>query len=304
MKLTLLEQLCLDSFRRSAECWPENGHHGNDDAWIQFALAGVLHAGRLVREVRVAPMSGQATFKADATPVTEREREIEQIIKAKLSAFCPDAVFVGEESGGQLQAHGITVAVDPVDGTWALLNRMSTCSLVIAAFREGKPFLGAVGNPATGEISYAIAGRPTRLLQLDLFGEQDFATDMPLDRASASSILVNVHPSRHAGPLVDHLMSSWQSGQIRMLRMEGGSPTAALLEAAKGTFVYANLWDKRPSEPFDLAAGIMLVVNAGGRVVDLAGRDIDCSSHAGPFVAGVHQDALEQVVSAVASTQS
>jgi fructose-1,6-bisphosphatase/inositol monophosphatase family enzyme len=98
-------------------------------------------------------------------------------------------------------------------------------------------------------------------------------------------------------------MTAWQSSQVQMVRMEGGSPAAALLDAAKGTFVYANLWDKRPSEPFDLAAGVMLVRNAGGRVVDASGRDIDASSHTGPFVAGVHQNAREQIVSAVASMQ-
>jgi fructose-1,6-bisphosphatase/inositol monophosphatase family enzyme len=180
---------------------------------------------------------------------------------------------------------------------------MSTCSVVISAVRDGEAFLCGVANPATGEIGYAIGDRTSRLLQLELAGEGHVGEDMPLDRVRGSSILVNVHASREAGQLLDRLMVAWQSSEVQMLRMEGGSPAAALLEAAKGAFVYVNLWSKRASEPFDLAAGVMLVRNAGGRVVDLSGRDIDATSHAGPFIAGVDTQARETITSVVASIQ-
>ena len=100
-----------------------------------------------------------------------------------------------------MEASGISVAVDPVDGTWALLNRMSTCSVVVAAFRGTRPFLGVVANPATGEIGYAVGDRTTRLIQVDLVGERDRAAEMPLDRAKPDSVLVNVHPSREIAPV-------------------------------------------------------------------------------------------------------
>jgi fructose-1,6-bisphosphatase/inositol monophosphatase family enzyme len=301
MTLTSLEQRCLESFRRSGACWPDRERQADDDGWAQFALAAVLHAGRVVRDMRVSPVSGQAAFKTDASPVTVEEREIEEVVRSHLAEFCPDAAFMGEESGGAVEVAGMSVAVDPVDGTWALLNRMSTCAVVIAAFRAGMPFLGAVANPATGEVGYAVADRVTRLIQLDWAGEHHRSAEMPLDRVRPSSVLVNVHPSRSAGPLLDRLMAAWQSSEVQMLRMEGGSPAASLLEVAKGSFVYVNLWDKRPTEPFDLAAGVQLVRNAGGRVVDLDGRDIASSSHAGPFVAGVDEHARDRVLSVVAS---
>ena len=52
---------------------------------------------------------------------------------------------------------------------------------------------------------------------------------------------------------------------------------------------------------FDLAAGVMLVRNAGGRVVDLAGGDVDWSPHTGPFVAGVDEKARQSIVSMIES---
>ena len=299
MTTTSTEQHCLDTFRKSGSCWPVDAQPTEDDAWVQFALAAVLHAVRIVRGLRTASLSGEAAFKEDASPVTAEEHEIEWAIRSNLARFCPEANFLGEESGGRMEASGIAVAVDPVDGTWALLNRMSTCSVVLAAFRGTRPFLGVVANPATGEIGYAVGDQTSRLIQIDLLGEGDRAAEMPLDRAKPDSVLVNVHPSREVGPVVEQLLTAWQSDQVQMVRMEGGSPAAALLDAAKGASVYVNLWGKRPAEPFDLVAGVSLVRNAGGQVVDLDGVEIDAASHAGPFVASVDAVLRERVIRTV-----
>ena len=77
--------------------------------------------------------------------------------------------------------------------------------------------------------------------------------------------------------------------------MEGGAPAAALLDAAKGSVVYVSLWSKGPAEPFDLAGGVLLVRGAVGDVLDADGKPIDPVAHAGPFIAGVHGDALQTV---------
>jgi hypothetical protein len=50
MTLTTLEDHCLESFRRTGNCWPEVGRPVEHDGWIQFALAAVLHAGGLARD--------------------------------------------------------------------------------------------------------------------------------------------------------------------------------------------------------------------------------------------------------------
>ena len=119
---------------------------------------------------------------------------------------------------------------------------------------------------------------------------------MPLPGADSADALVNVHPSRAAAPLVASLYAAWQGDSLRMVRSPGGSPSWALLEAAKGNFVYVNLWTKRPAEAFDLAAGVLLVEGAGGRVTDLDGESIDPVRHAGPFVAGVDAASRQKVI--------
>jgi fructose-1,6-bisphosphatase/inositol monophosphatase family enzyme len=56
---------------------------------------------------------------------------------------------------------------------------------------------------------------------------------------------------------------------------------------AKGNFVYVNLWDRRESAAWDLAAGLMLVRTAGGEAVDLNGQPVRHIGHRGPFIAAL-----------------
>lgn len=295
MALNTIERDSIEAFRAGSGTPARGAGSDDESAWIRFGLGAMLEAGRLVRGIRLEPLRGSTEFKDDATPVTHQEREIEGLLCNALSAFDPEARLLGEESGGATSPHGISVAIDPVDGTWSLLNRASTCATTLAVYRDGSPFVGMVMNPATGEIGYAATGRATRLVQLDLFGENDRAVALPLERVSPGAVLVNVHASRRAGPLVNTLLSAWSEQRLHLVRMEGGSPAAAMLEAAKGAFVYVNLWSRRPAEPFDLAAGVLLVRGAGGEVVDARGDPIDMVAHAGPFAAGVDAAALDLV---------
>ncbi len=269
-------------------------------AWIKFGLGVLLESGRRVRAARLAAFD-EVDFKSDGSPVTNLESAVEETFAARLQSFVPEAVLVGEETGGTIPGTGLALAVDPLDGTWAFLSRTENITTTLAVFRDGTPFLGMVSNPATGEIAYATGGDPTRIVQLSVFEEGDSAQTLPLPRSDAGSVLVNVHPGRSSGPLVARLYKAWAGGGVHMVRSPGGSPAWALLEAAKGSFVYVNLWSKRPAEAFDLAAGCMLVRGAGGDVVGLDGRPINSVSHAGPFVAAVDAESRSMVADLVSS---
>lgn len=261
---------------------------GTPDAWLEFGLTTLLESGRRVRQTRLAPFD--VDYKEDGSPVTRLENAVEEEVIERLKRFAPEAVVVGEETGGILPDSGLALAVDPIDGTWAFLGRTESIATTLAVFREGVPFIGMVSNPATGEVAYAVEGDPTRLLQLSLYGEEDQALGLPLPGSGRGPILVNLHPARRGLRVVARLYDAWESGEVRMVRSPGGSPAWAFLEAAKGSFVYANLWSKRPAEAYDLAAGVLLLRGAGGEVTGLDGQPIDLVSHSGPFVAAVHAD--------------
>ncbi len=286
MPLTPLETAALESYRAARDLAPRTADETAD--WTRFGLRALLAAGGPVREARMG--AGDVELKSDGSPVTRLELEIEERLAESLAAFEPDATLVGEELGGELSIRGWSLAVDPVDGTWAFVTGTETFTTTLAVFRDGVPILGMVSNPATGEIGYAAAGGPTRVLQLSVFGEDDRACTLPVPRADTGPVLVNLHPGRRSGPLVARLYGAWASNDVRMVRSPGGSPAWALLEAAKGSFVYVNLWSKRPASAYDLASGCLLVQGAGGEVTDLDGTPIDLVSHAGPFVAAVDED--------------
>lgn len=295
-----LERRCLEAYRAGRDPSVANGDSLDD--WISFGLGLLLFSGRLVREHRMTSLA-DAAYKADGSPVTQMEKQIELELARRLRGFDRDASIVGEETGGELPRVGIGVAVDPIDGTWSFLGRTETVTTVMAVFRDGKPFLGLIGNPATGEIGYATRGGEARLLQLPVFGEETSASTLPMPRLDRGETLVNLHPGPNAGPLSGALYEEWREGRISMIKSPGGSPSWALLEAAKGTYVYANLWGKRRAAAYDLAAGLLLVEAAGGRVADLNDEPIDPVHHEGPFVAAVDEAGRHRVIEIVRSVR-
>jgi fructose-1,6-bisphosphatase/inositol monophosphatase family enzyme len=284
--LTNLEKVAINNHREAA---PIETASGNDteDAAIYFGIRLILEAGRLVRASRASLETSGVTIKEDGSPATEIEERIESILRDWLPFFDPEAVVVGEETGGVLPVKGTAIAIDPIDGTRAFLADTETYSTSMALIRDGKTVLGLVSNPATGEIAYATATGEARIIRLSMYGEPDesHALQSPYDQSRPT--LVNLHPSPKARRVIDHLYQAWESNDIAMVRSPGGSPAWALVEAARGHFAYANLWSMRPAEAFDLAAGTLIVRGAGGDVIDLKGQPIDDLSHSGPFIAGL-----------------
>ena len=282
--LTSLEQECLSEFRSGLDPTPSTCRNPED--WLRFGLTTLLKAGRMVR----TELSGgvDADLKEDGSPATRLEAQIEADIRERLKTICPEVRMVGEETGGILNPDGLSLAVDPVDGTWAFLTGASTAATTLAVFDEAQPVIGMVSNPSTGEIAYAAKDQRSRLLRLSLYGETDTSVELPDQGGNSAPVLVNFHPARAGAPLLKGLYESWQRGEIHLVRGPGGSPSWALAEAARGAFTYVNLWSEQPAEPYDLAAGALLVIGAGGQVCDLENQPADLIRHRGPFVAGIN----------------
>lgn len=111
--------------------------------------------------------------------VSRADREVEQHIRARLTAAFPDDSFFGEESGSGGPADGPgTWVVDPIDGTQPFLLGLPLWSVSIAYVAEGEAVIGLVLNPSTGDL-YAGArglgatlnGQPTRILQATSLSE-------------------------------------------------------------------------------------------------------------------------------------
>jgi fructose-1,6-bisphosphatase/inositol monophosphatase family enzyme len=297
MELNELEREVLAAWRDGSTAKPPAT--GEVDTLLRFALRLSLMASRLVRSLRLGDLEESVSIKEDGSPVSALERRIEEMIAAELRSGVASIELVGEETRNGDPGDGLVLAVDPIDGTWSLLNRTETAATSLALLKDGEPFLAVIANPATAEIAYAVAGHVPRLLQLGAFGEPDRAVDLPIPPAGPRGLLVSLHPQRAASAVVGELSRAWREGELDMVRAPGGAPSLGLLEAAKGSFVYVNLWDRRDSEPWDLSAGLTLLRAAGGEALDKDGNPVKGIGHRGPLIAALHAEDRDLVASLI-----
>jgi len=216
-------------------------------------------AGELARSRRDAGVAIAATKSALADIVTEADREVEALIHARLNAARPEDGFLGEETGGEAGASGITWVVDPIDGTVNYAYGIPTYAVSIAAVR-GEPtperwevLAGAVHNPVSGEMFHAALHEGAWLGMLRL--------GVNVEVGAAGALIgtgFGYDPSTHAGDLalIERVMPI-----ARDLRRAG----AASLDLASVAAGRLDAYYERGLQPWDLAAGSLLVTEAGGR---------------------------------------
>jgi myo-inositol-1(or 4)-monophosphatase len=237
----------------------------------EIALEAARDAGRLIVEQR--PDELLVTTKTTATDVvTDMDQRAQDRIVSVLTARRPHDGFVGEEEGeSRLGESGVTWVVDPIDGTVNYLYGIPAYSVSIAAVVgdprvEGRwrPVAAAVVNPVSGE-AYSAAvgrgatredhGRRTRLQAstVDTLGQALVATGFgyaAARRAWQAAVLSDLLPD------------------VRDIRRMG-SAALDLCRVAEGS---VDVYYERGLNPWDLAAGWLVVTEAGGIVSGLGDR--------------------------------
>jgi len=230
-----------------------------------IAIEIAREAGELARRRRREGVSIAATKSAVADIVTEADREVEVLIRTRLTEQRPGDGFLGEESGAEstladAPATGITWVVDPIDGTVNYAYGIPSYAVSIAAV-SGDPepewwlaLAGAVYNPASGELFHAARGSGAWL------GDERLAVNA--EPSAAGALLATgfgYDPATHAGDLA-------RVARVMPLARDLRRIGAASLDLA---FVAAGRLDgyfERGLNPWDHAAGALLVAEAGGMV--------------------------------------
>jgi myo-inositol-1(or 4)-monophosphatase len=216
----------------------------------------------------------QVSKKGPADFVSAADRRAEEILHEQLSKARPGYGFLMEEAGeieGTDKSH--RWIIDPLDGTLNFLHGMPHFAISIALEREGAIVAGVVYNPATDDMFHAEKGRGAWLTDRRLrvagrkhFDEAVFATGMPFaGRPGHAQFLKELH----------QIMP--QVAGIRRM----GSAALDLAWVAAGR--YDGFWE-RNLNAWDIAAGIILVREAGGFVDEIDGGDDVLST--GNIVAG------------------
>lgn len=191
--------------------------------------------------------------------VSQADREAEDAARAVVSARRPSDAVLGEEDGERPGSTGIRWLVDPIDGTTSYLYGRADWAVSVAALGpDGRILAGVVVEPALGRTTEASAGGGTWTggRRVPTLGQDD------LRRA-----LVEINLGRDVQrPLAGRALGVLAT-RVRDVR-RGGSAAAALGQVATGRADAAWL----PGlQPWDCAAGVLLVDEAGGTVGDLDG---------------------------------
>lgn len=219
-------------------------------------------AGDLAQRRRAAGVSLAATKSTLADIVTEADREVELLIRDRLAVERPGDGFLGEESGAGESSTSVTWIVDPIDGTVNYAYGLPSYSVSIAAVEGGtdpgqwRALAAAVYAPVFGELFTAARGGGAWLDSTRL----SVSAETPAGALLATGF--GYDPATHAGDLATVRQVMPIARDIRRI----GSAAIDLSYVAAGRL---DGYFERGLKPWDLAAGALLVEEAGGVITRL-----------------------------------
>ena len=235
-------------------------HHS---ALLNVMIAAARKAARALKRDFGEVEKLQVSLKGPANFVTAADRRAEETLYAELSRARPGYGFLGEEGGsreGADKSH--RWIVDPLDGTTNFLHGIPQFAISIGLEREGAIVAGLVYNPATDEMFLAEKGKGAFLndQRIRVAGRKRFADSViacGLPHLGRGNIELGLKETALLQP------------QVAGLRRFG----AAALDLA---WVAAGRLDgywERELKPWDMAAGIVIVREAGGYVTACDGSE-------------------------------
>jgi myo-inositol-1(or 4)-monophosphatase len=219
-------------------------------------------AGKLVKDGYYSTKEIQ--HKGTVDLVTEYDLKCEEYITEKLAEHFPDFIVVGEESFDGMVHYKKAIYVDPIDGTTNFVHGIPHFAISIGVWQDGEAIHGVVYNPILDEMFTASVGKgaflndkPIRTTKQNDLQQSLLATGFPYAKANRGKeykwvieSMKNVLPATR---------------DLRRL----GAASLDLCYVAKG--VYDGFYELGLN-PWDVAAGLLIVKEAGGHITNLAGE--------------------------------
>ena len=235
--------------------------HAERRALLATCVAAAARAAEVVRAgaERRASLTWESKGRFDF--VSDVDRASEAALGDVIRQRHPDATLLAEEGSPDAGAtRGLVFVADPLDGTTNFLHGLPWYAVSIAALVDGVPAAGAIINVPTGALFTATAGggarhagAPMRVSEIADPARALIATGFPFTREEEIARYV---------PMLPAVMRA-TSGIRR-----AGAAALDLADVACGR--YEAFWELRLS-PWDIAAGILLIREAGGIVTTLDG---------------------------------
>jgi myo-inositol-1(or 4)-monophosphatase len=215
---------------------------------VEGVIDIVVAAGRLVETIRTAGFAVRQ--KGDHGPVTEADQAADRMLRRELLGL-EACGWLSEETAddrSRLELRRVWV-VDPLDGTKEFVRGVPEYSVAVALVDSGRPVLGVVHNPATGELFWAERGKGA------------FRNGDPI-RVTESEVLLASHAELSRGEF-EPFESRWTlqpkgSIEYKLALVAGGEAAVTLSQGPK--------WE------WDVCAGALIVEEAGGIATDATGE--------------------------------
>jgi len=192
--------------------------------------------------------------------VTEVDKACEKYILYQISSTYPDHSILSEETGEQDKNSDFTWIIDPLDGTTNYSQGIPVFAVSIALKHKGDTVLGIVYMPNTDEMFTAIKDEGA-------FLNGEHMLMVASKEALSESILVTGFPyDKRENPNNNANIFAEMAPQVRGIRRDGSAASNLAYIAAGFTDCF---WELNLS-PWDVAAGILLIQEAGGVVKDLS----------------------------------
>jgi myo-inositol-1(or 4)-monophosphatase len=230
---------------------------------LHLARAAAARAAGFVRSVERPADPAAWHAKQSRDFVTEVDRTAERIIAEVLLAGDPRATIVGEELSPSLTTSGLVWIVDPLDGTTNFLHGYPMYAVSVAAAVDGELRAGVVHHIPRDEVYWATRGGGAWC------GERKLHVS-PID-APEHALIGTGFPFTDLTQLAEYQLQFARVAARTSGIRRGGAAALDLTDVAAGRF--EGFWERRLSA-WDIAAGALLVREAGGKVTDPAGRDV------------------------------
>ncbi|MBQ8970303.1 MAG: inositol monophosphatase [Lachnospiraceae bacterium] len=188
--------------------------------------------------------------------VTKHDQKVQEILKKELLKLLPGAAFVGEEEEvhESVYREGYAFIVDPIDGTSNFIKDYKASAVSVGLLKDGKQYAGVIYNPYPDEMFSAQAGEGAYLNK-----KRIHVSDKPLSEGLVIVGTAPYYPELHEESFKMAFHYFKQCIDIRRT----GSAAIDLCNVAVGR---AELFCELRLQPWDFAAGSLIVTEAGGVV--------------------------------------
>jgi len=237
--------------------WTVDPHIEDRITMIQIAVEAALEAGKFLKENVGNIKSIERKIGQETNLVTEIDKQSEAMIIRKIFEYFPSHAILGEEGGSSVQQSDYRWIIDPLDGTTNFTHGLPLFSVTIGIEHQGEMIAGVVYDPNAEELFTAEKGKGAFLNGKKISVS---STDTLINSLVVTGFPYNV--KENPDNVIQHFINFLPVTQgVRRL----GSAAIDLAYVACGRFdgyweVFLNPWDK--------AAGVLIVQEAGGMVTN------------------------------------